>query len=253
MEKDINSLLVKYYAGQTNSEEDSTLVRYFQTGANLGDLEAFRSEFIHTEVWQSMEATEEFKGRLMQKFTEPARTHQPKLVSNRNWLRIAAGMLLILIGILLGRVSKPGQIDQGPDMASLQNEIQSLRTMVIVSLFEQPRASERIRAVRMAEELQNPMEDAIDVLIKAINQDPNINVRLASIKALSAFNQVPGVMDALLEALPKQDSPVVQIELLRSFQNLQPAQLENSLLQLLDQPGLDERVKNQIQQMLKSS
>ncbi len=252
MEKHIINLIEKYYAGQTSPEEESQLIQFFSKEEDLGNLEEYRAEFIQSDSWQTVEASEDFKARLLQQFSEPQKPKGSHLIINRNWLSIAAGVLLLITGFLLGRTSPNSSTSPNDELLALQTEVQSLRTMMIVSLFEQPRASDRIKAVRMAESLENPVEEAIGVLINAINEDPNTNVRLASIKALSAFRGVPEVQKALLSAISNQDSPIVQIELLRSIKKYNGQEKEPILLELLDQNDLDEQVKEYIQQILKS-
>ena len=66
----------------------------------------------------------------------------------------------------------------------------------------------------MVEDFEQPALEAIELLIKAMNEDENINVRLASIEVLFAFKHLPEVQQALLRSLPRQDSPMIQMELL---------------------------------------
>ena len=48
-----------------------------------------------------------------------------------------------------------------------------------------------------------------------MNEDPNTNVRLAALDALSKFHQQEYVRTALINSLAKQKDPVVQISLIR--------------------------------------
>lgn len=252
MKESIKDLVEKYHAGLTSTEEESRLIQFFQREEDLAELEVYRSIFIQSEAWQSTEASEAFKARLLENFAELEKVKSKDLVIHRTWLTIAAGVLLLLTGFLLGKTSSGTNDVASNELIALQMEVQSLRTMMIVSLFEKPRASDRIKAVRMAEEMENPVAEAIEVLVKAINEDPNTNVRIASIKALAAFRDLPEVQNALLEAIGKQKSPIVQIELLRSFKAFTESKKEEVLLELLDKTELDQQVRDQIQQMLKS-
>ena len=61
----------------------------------------------------------------------------------------------------------------------------------------------------------DPDEEVIEVLVKTLNEDPNSNVRMASLDALSKFYAQPNVKKALLESMKFQKDPVVQIALIQ--------------------------------------
>jgi len=251
-QQNIRALLDKYEAGRTSPEEEVRLIRYFKMHTDLGEWEVFRSQLLHADAWQNQAAEEAFKARLLRQFSE-GKKETPVFRFSRQWINIAAGLLLLLSGFGLGRLGVGSQKkSQKQEMVALQTELESLRTMMIVALFDQPRASERIRAVRMAEELRRPADEAVQLLLRAMKEDDNLNVRLASIKALYAFRASPQVQQAFLMALSTESSPIVQLELLRIVEQLDMDRKDSFLLNLLEQ-NLDERVKEQIQLQLKTS
>jgi hypothetical protein len=56
-------------------------------------------------------------------------------------------------------------------------------------------------------------ERVLTALLSAATQDSNVNVRLAAIEALGGVAGRPGVQRTLVDSLPRQESPMVQIAL----------------------------------------
>ena len=69
----------------------------------------------------------------------------------------------------------------------------------------------RSRAVNLAAELPNADEQVINALIMTLNNDENLNVRLASLESLIRYADLPGVRGALIDALKDQESPIMQV------------------------------------------
>jgi len=247
--KKIKDLLERYYDGKTSGEEERDLAQFFQQPHDLGELETHRAIFQQSADWQAQTASAALKSKLFQQFEASSKSAQ-FIHLPRTWIRAAAAVLLCITAFGLGRMSRP--TNTGEELVGLQTEVQSLRTMMMMALIDKPRASERIRAVRMVEGLEQPALEAIELLIKAMNEDENINVRLASIEVLFAFKHLPEVQRALLLSLPLQDSPMVQMELLRMLMDA-GATLDYGVLQeMLKDEQLDPAIRQQLQQLLKS-
>jgi HEAT repeat protein len=60
----------------------------------------------------------------------------------------------------------------------------------------------------------------MSALFTALNHDPNINVRLSSLDALETFSGDATVRKALADAIPMQNSPLVQIALIDALVHL---------------------------------
>jgi hypothetical protein len=126
-------------------------------------------------------------------------------------LQACAALLLLLIGIQLGRQTVPSSSSQ---VGELSQQVRELRQMVILSLMQQQSASERLKGVNWSNELDRPSNEVLAALIDALRHDPNVNVRMASIDALKRFADRETVRAATLEALSTQASPLVQMALI---------------------------------------
>jgi Putative zinc-finger len=97
------------------------------------------------------------------------------------------------------------------DVAQLRDEIRSLRSTVALALLTEPSASERLSGVAWGRELQTEDRRVADALFERLLDDPNVNVRLAALDALREVAGRPDTRRRLLESIPEQDSPLVQI------------------------------------------
>lgn len=97
-------------------------------------------------------------------------------------------------------------------------------------LNNQESPGSRIDAVQEAYRLTNKDNDIIDALAKTMNTDPNTNVRLAALDALSKFHREPYVKKKLVASLKKQTDPMVQIGLIELLTKMR----EKSILEELD-------------------
>jgi hypothetical protein len=129
--------------------------------------------------------------------------------------QIAAALILVAAGVVIGRnlpsKQQPGVYAQ---MDSLHNEIRSMRQEIMLNMIDDESASQRIKAVSYAEEMSNPDQQVIDVLIHTLNNDKNVNVRLAALYSLSRFADRRAVRDSLVNSLPTQTEPIIQVVLI---------------------------------------
>lgn len=126
---------------------------------------------------------------------------------NKGW---QVGFAALAVGLLIGWWALPSQ-NQQQDIQHLSDEIHSMKEMMMLTLIEQPKAQERIRAVNMVAELPKADEKVINALIATLNHDENLNVRLASLESLVRYADQAEVRQALVDALKMQDSPLMLV------------------------------------------
>lgn len=125
------------------------------------------------------------------------------------WVQFAAAAALLVLGIGLGRFATAPQAN--PDIALLREELRDTRQMVTLSLLQQQSASERLKGVNTSSQLEQPSTEVVTALVDTLRHDPNVNVRLASVDALRRFGGRDAVRKSVVDALPEQESPLVQI------------------------------------------
>jgi hypothetical protein len=130
------------------------------------------------------------------------------------WALAGAAAALVL-GVAAGRQAPdPAAAPVSTDLQVLRNEVTGLREMVSLSLLQQQSASERLKGVSWAAQLESGNDVVVTALLNALSNDPNENVRLASVDALKRFATQDAVRSGALTALERQTSPLVQIALI---------------------------------------
>jgi hypothetical protein len=134
------------------------------------------------------------------------------------WMSAAACILLfggMWIGSMLGSPKTSDVASYMPKkLDTMQREIKEMKEAMLYSLIDNESASQRIKAVSYAEEISNPDQHVIQVLVSTLNHDKNVNVRLAALYSLASFADSRQVRDSLVTSLPKQTEPLIQVMLI---------------------------------------
>jgi hypothetical protein len=138
-------------------------------------------------------------------------------------LQFAMAVLLFALGLILSpgilrRQHDPGTAAINPStIAQLREEIATMKQLLTLSLLEQPSASERLRGVEWTSRLDQPDAQVFSVLLRVLELDPNVNVRLAALDALQQFHNYSRVRKGLIGALERSQPPSVQIDLIEAM------------------------------------
>ncbi len=165
----------------------------------------------------------------------------------RGW---QVGLASLMIGLLAGWWMLPSQ-NQKEDLQVLSSEIQDMKKMMMLTLIEQPKAQERIRAVNLVSELQSADEAVIEALILALNSDENVNVRLAALESLLLYGNVPEVRTELIQSIQFQESPLMQVSIADALVAIQ-AKNSVEILEKLKDTIEDDLVKDKFEESIKN-
>ncbi|GAA4457163.1 hypothetical protein GCM10023189_27450 [Nibrella saemangeumensis] len=168
--------------------------------------------------------------------------------------RLAYSLVLVAIGVAVGYWQ---QGRQTPTLAyqqqidTLSSQVQEMRQMMMLSLLENPSATERLRAVSYTKEISDVDGQVIDALLTTLNNDANVNVRLVTLEALAELGHDARVREGLVHALSRQDSPLVQVALADVMVKLQEKRSIKPLRKLLQQEGINDLVKSKIEHSIR--
>lgn len=96
----------------------------------------------------------------------------------------------------------------------LSGEVESMRQALSASLLTRPSPSDRIQGVNTSARLKQPDPTTLGMLLRTLDEDPSLNVRLAAVDALYLFSGQPGVREGIVASLSKQTSPILQVALI---------------------------------------
>jgi HEAT repeat protein len=163
-------------------------------------------------------------------------------------LRLAYGLIVLLCvgGVyLLGHSNKQEQ-----EVQDLHAQVHDLKQTMMLTMLDNPLASERIKAVNYTNDLKKVDSQVINALLATLNNDPNVNVRLSTLEALAALGNHPEVRTGLIKSITIQDSPIIQLAIADVMLKLQEKRSVGSFKALLKQKDLDNEVKRKLKETI---
>jgi anti-sigma factor RsiW len=162
-------------------------------------------------------------------------------------LQLGFALALLILGVVIGRqfqvVSTVPAVAPAAEVAELRAELSQTRQLVAISLMQQQSANDRLRGVNWSYQLQQPGMEILTALLDALMHDPNVNVRLATIDALRQFGDQPVVRLGVVEAMARQESPMVQIALIDLAVDLREKESVPALRKLTEDQTVNETVR----------
>jgi hypothetical protein len=194
-------------------------------------------------------------------------THKKELANRRKplieWLeqvftnRVQPGLsfsvLMMTIGLILGYLlhhPEKQNIAYNNQIDSLSMQIADMKQVMMLSLLQDPSASQRIKAVSYTNDLNKADLKVINALLTTLNEDPNVNVRLATLDALSKMAGEPLVREGLVRSISRQDSPIMQSAIADLMVKLQEKGSVEPLRELLRKKDLNSMVKINIEKSI---
>jgi hypothetical protein len=160
---------------------------------------------------------------------------------------LAIAAALLIVGNVGGRYIAAAPREMSPEMALLKGQVEGLRQLVALSLMQEQSPSDRLRGVSFSSQMGKPDAQVEQALLRAVNHDPNVNVRLSAVDALQKYADDPDVRSALAASVAVQESALMQvaiIDLLVQTSNHASAPGLRHMLSKIAQDGqMDEAVR----------
>jgi hypothetical protein len=247
-ESDIKSLIDKYHAGVLSHDEWKSLEAVIANGEQelsalpvLGALHDGLSKLTDEETPSKIRMN-------VLDMIQREKIKEPKVITlNTEW--IIRGMMTaaaMLIGIVIGFMVPAKQTVVNEDVAKLRNEMHSLRETMMLTLIQKDEVSDRLKAVSYSYEMDLSSQKVIDALFSTLNEDVNINVRLAAVEALQHYSHIPAVRERLVKSIGLQESPLVQVALAESMVTLKEKSSIEELQKIINKNQTPEPIKNKL-------
>ncbi len=164
---------------------------------------------------------------------------------------LAIASVTLLIGLFGGYLLRP--VVNGADkeqMQVLSQQVSDLKEMMMLSMLERESATDRLKAVSLSQDIQEASSKVTAALIQTLNNDENINVRLAALDALRAYSRDSNVRQELIRSISRQESPLVQVALAELMVQLQAKSSVTELEKIVESDRTPEEVKKKIKQSI---
>jgi HEAT repeats len=168
-----------------------------------------------------------------------------------NWQRWAVAASILVVGLIGGMFFQKTVLNPKTDVAELSNEVHELKEMMMLTMLENPTATERMKAVSYTQELPKVNDKVLEALFTTLNTDSNENVRLVTLDALVELAANPKVREGLVASLLIQESPLMQVALADAMVALQEKKSVKSFKKLLQNQQLNPGVKQKLEQSVK--
>ncbi|MEM9647546.1 MAG: HEAT repeat domain-containing protein [Bacteroidota bacterium] len=162
------------------------------------------------------------------------------------------GVIVLCLGLAIGYLLNNQNSAEPIEVVTQDDETESMRQKLVLTLLEQPSANQRLQGVSEANKIGQADEIVIRALLQTLNNDSNVNVRLAAIESLTNYVDRPEVRQGLVQSIPNQESPILQITLANLMVALQEKASVEPFKELLKEKKLDTMVKKKLQNSIES-
>jgi hypothetical protein len=187
-------------------------------------------------------------GEINKQTLNKAHTNTISKLANKTFslTKIAAGIALLVAGIIIGVIfqSSLRNKDNKTQLSELKTEVQNMKELVMLSMLKEESSSQRIQAVSYVEEIKAPDKKVLDALTVTLNNDKNVNVRLAAAYSLSKYTNQQWVRDSLVESLTKQTEPIIQVVLINILVEKRETNAINAIRQIISDDATLKDVKD---------
>jgi hypothetical protein len=254
--EEIRMLIPQYLSEQLTPGEKSALETELRSNTELREeMEELRS------LWEGLgnlpeeQPSAALRARFYQKLNEVKAGRSGPVNHGFAWWKpglaglvrqVAVALAVFAIGMYLGHKDLPGQAST-EEVKRLGSEVQTLRQTVALSLLERQSATSRLEGISWSSRVEQPDRGLVSALVEVLDRDPNINVRLAALDALGKFSGDAAIRKALVDAIPLQDSPLVQIALIDALVNLRDNAAARELQKLSRDASVNSAVRQRAQ------
>lgn len=255
MEKQrVDELIAKYNEGLADPSEVRLIEQLIETGeielTQLRELAILEKQILEMEpVSPSISLDDKFYAMLAQEKKQTKKETTFSIDWSFLFPRMAFGAVLILIGFSVGYFiyspAEKGEVSQ------LTQEVSELKEMMMLSLLEKESATQRLKAVSLTSEMTNVSDKVAEALFTTLDNDENVNVRLAALEALKPYVKDSKVRTRIIASIASQDSPLVQVALAEFMVAIQEKKSVDALKQLLESDKTPKEVKTKISESIK--
>ena len=248
--EEVRVLIPQYLSGQlTPSEQDLFETQLSQNAELRTETEELRALWNQLALLREEQPSTAMRARFYQQLNAMQRYGGLPAVKKSVawgfgiWRQVATALGIFLLGLFAGHIN----IERHDEVAQLRTQVQSLRETVALSLLDRQSAASRLAGVSWGREIQQPDGELLAALIATLNRDPNTNVRLAALDVLEKFNGNGTVRKALVNSLPAQSSPLVQIALIDALVGMRDPEAAQPLRNLSGDAAVNVAVRQRAQ------
>lgn len=248
MEKEkLESMLIDYIDNKLNSVDRHHIEQELVRNPEAYKLYEELKEVMHVmdrsaRLEPSTKLKDNFEALLQEEIKTENKTRT--IFFQPTWFKVAAAVALLILGAAIGFYIK----QQNDIIAKRDQELKELQLQtqqMLAMIGNDQSASQRIQGVNVSLSFARADDAIVDALVKTMNEDPNSNVRLAALEALSRFINEKKVRQEIVKSLGKQKDPIVQIQLIQLLVKIKEKGIVDDLQKIVDDEGTMHAVKDE--------
>jgi hypothetical protein len=249
----IDELVAKYNEGLTDPSEVQQLERLIEEGlvqlTQLRSLDRLEERLLAVESPATSLAMDDKFYAMLSKQKKKETTSYTFSMPSWSWLapRLAFSVALVVIGFAGGSLMTKNQTS---DVEQLTAQVASLKETMMLALLEKESATDRLKAVSLTTEMDQVSQKVTQALFQTLNNDPNVNVRLAALEALTPYSKDSKVRAELVRSIGKQEASLVQVALAELMGMLQEKKSVTEFDKILRDDRTPVEVKNKIKESI---
>lgn len=256
--REIDRLISRYNNDEATESEREELERLLESGVvGIDDIEVLRSLDARVNRMEAPGPSPATDARFYGMVSAEKKTQRRidwkgffSLAQTPANFRLAALMLVVgLVGGYLLRAPLTPANDK--QINALSQQVSDLQEMMMLSLLEKGSATDRLKAVNLAEGMNDASRKVTNALLRTLNEDENINVRLAALEALKPYAADSNVRQALIRSIARQESPLVQVSLAELMVALREKSSVKEFQKIIESDKTPAEVKRQISESIK--
>lgn len=164
--------------------------------------------------------------------------------------KFAFASFTLVLGFLAGYFLHTPTAGGPQQIQALSQQVSHLQEMMMLSLLEKGSATERLKAVNLSREMSDASRKVTDALLQTLNEDDNVNVRLAALEALTPYTADKHVREALVRSIGRQESPLVQVSMAELMVAMQERSAVKEFQKIMESDKTPAPVKEKIRESI---
>lgn len=258
--EEVESFMIDYLDNSLEAGVHTEIEKHLETCERcLDEIKDFK-QILTTAETSEMEQPDEslrinfyhmLHGEMNKQILEESKTTQEsgQLRIPPRIMKLAAAVALLIAGSLIGAFLNSTLKNQQEEiqLSELKTEMQNMKELVMLSMLKEESPSQRIQAVNYTEDIQTPDAKVLEALTKTLNNDKNVNVRLAAAYSLGKYADRQSVRDSLVISLSQQTEPIIQVVLM----NILVEKRESNAVETIQKIISDEHTLKEVKDVAK--
>lgn len=240
----------EYFDGKLDEKTSVLVTKHLESCEMCRALHSQMQSFLHfTDSFTGIEPPEDMKSEFLEMAGLNEKT-SVRIIKLPGWAKAAASVLIVLgtfaVGYFFGS-------QQNKEVDSLRAEISSMKQEVLLAGLRDYSGPQKIQAVYDISTSGESSSTLVDALVRTMNSDKNVNVRLAAINALSGMmDKNESAKTELINSLSVQENPLLQISLIQVLTESGVKEAKDEIESISNDENTNEQVKEYARNMVKT-